>query len=155
MERTHLNRTCLAALVVLALLVLEASRDLRGQTGFTPSGLAPSKTVAEERLALLHHHLKNPPVHVPSQDCSGSAPSGYTRIFIAYRTDTKPGTGTALDPFDGSNAQKFDALLRIRSESGVTHLVVCIGPGTFQTEGTHDYLLGRGHFDKRSRGALP
>ena len=53
-----------------------------------------------------------------------------------------------MDPFDGSNAQKFDALLRIRSESGVTHLVVCIGPGTFQTEGAHDYLLGRGHFDK-------
>ena len=83
-----------------------------------------------------------------SLDCTGPTPSGYARIFIAYRTDTKLGTGTALDPFDGSNAQKFDALLRTRSESGVTHLVVCIGPGTFQTEGARDYLLGQGHLDK-------
>ena len=30
----------------------------------------------------------------------------------------------------------------------MTNLVVCIGSGTFQTEGAHDYLIGVGHLDK-------
>ena len=99
-------------------------------------------------MALLQGHRKSlPGVHFPSSDCSASTPKDYTRIFIAYRNDNVPGAGTASDPFDGSSAQKFDVVLRTRSESGVIHLVVCIGPGTFQTEGAHDHLLGRGHFD--------
>ena len=52
------------------------------------------------------------------------------------------------ESLDGSTAQKLDAILRIRSESGVTNLVVCIGPGNFQTEGTHDYVVGVGHLNK-------
>jgi hypothetical protein len=80
-----------------------------------------------------------------SQDCSGSVPAGYTRIFIADRHDGKPGTGSPSDPFDGSTADKFDKLLRSRSEGGVTHLIVCIGPGTFQTEGSGDYVQDQGH----------
>jgi hypothetical protein len=83
-----------------------------------------------------------------SPDCRGKTPAGYSRIFISYRADGKLGTGTALDPFDGSTAQRFDALLRTRSESGMTNLVVCIGPGTFQTEGEHDHVVGVGHLDK-------
>lgn len=84
-----------------------------------------------------------------SPDCSGLTPNGYTRIFIAERRDGKSGDGSASDPFDGSSAQKFDTLLRSRSEAGVTHLIVCIGPGTFLTEGTGDYVVdeGRGHLE--------
>jgi len=80
-----------------------------------------------------------------SQDCSGSVPTGHTRIFVADRHDSKPGTGSASDPFDGSSAEKFDTLLRSRSESGVADLVVCIGSGTFRTQGTGDYVIGQGH----------
>jgi hypothetical protein len=80
-----------------------------------------------------------------SQDCSGVLPAGHTRIFIADRRDGKPGTGSASDPFDGSSAEKFDSLLRSRSESGTANLIVCVGPGTFQTEGTGDYVIGQGH----------
>jgi hypothetical protein len=88
-----------------------------------------------------------------SSDCHGPVPFGYTRLFIAYRSDRKSGTGTASDPFDGNTPQKFDTLLRSRSEAGVTNLVVCIGPGAFQTQGVHDYVVGVGHLDKpRSRG---
>jgi|HubBroStandDraft_2_1064218.scaffolds.fasta_scaffold27876_3 hypothetical protein len=83
-----------------------------------------------------------------SKDCSGSVPTGYTRIFVAYRSDGKPGGGSPSDPFDGSTADKFDTILRSRSESAVHQLIVCIGPGTFQTEGDHDYVLGKGHLDK-------
>jgi hypothetical protein len=83
-----------------------------------------------------------------SPDCSGSTPTGYTRMFLADRHDGKPGAGSPADPFDGSTADKFDTLLRSRSESSVTHLIVCIGPGTFQTEGARDFVLGRGHLDK-------
>jgi hypothetical protein len=88
------------------------------------------------------------PSSFASSDCSGQTPAGYTRIFIAHRADGKSGAGTASDPFDGGSAQNFDALLRTRSESGMTNLVVCIGPGTFQTEGVHDYAIGVGHLDK-------
>jgi len=83
-----------------------------------------------------------------SHDCSGRTPAGHTRIFIAHRDDAKSGSGTGSDPFDGSTAQKFDTLLRVRSESSVTNLVVCIGPGTFQTEGAHDYVPGVDHLNK-------
>jgi hypothetical protein len=89
-----------------------------------------------------------------SSDCSGQVPKGYTRIFIADRSDAKSGTGVALDPFDGSTAQKLDSILRTRSESGVTNLVVCIGPGNFQTEGTHDYVVGVGHLNKTQPGGF-
>jgi hypothetical protein len=89
-----------------------------------------------------------------SADCGGRVTTGHTRIFIAYRTDTKSGSGSASDPLDGSTAQKFDTLLRSRSESGVTNLVVCIGPGTFQTEGVYDYAIGGGHLDKTRSGGF-
>jgi len=89
-----------------------------------------------------------------SPHCSGPSPPGYTRIFIADRSDSKPGNGSPSDPFDGGTAEKFDALLRSRSESGVTDLIVCIGPGAFQTEGVRDYLLGQGHLDKSHPGGF-
>jgi hypothetical protein len=89
-----------------------------------------------------------------NKDCSGPAPSGDTRIFIAARSDGKPGTGSPSDPFDGSTAEKFDTALRTRSEGGITNLIVCIGPGTFQTEGTRDYVLGQGHLDKSHPGGF-
>jgi len=84
-----------------------------------------------------------------TEDCSGaSVPAESTRIFIADRTDGQAGTGSLSDPYDGSSAEKLDTLLRGRSESGVANLIVCIGPGTFQTEGTGDYVIGPGHVNK-------
>jgi len=76
-----------------------------------------------------------------SADCSGQMPAGYTRIYIAERHDSKAGTGTASDPFDGSTAQKFDAVLRGKTDAGVTNLIVCIGPGTYLTNGNGDYVM--------------
>lgn len=52
-------------------------------------------------------------------------------VWIACRTDGVKGSGTASDPYDGSSATKFDALMNILSAN--TH--VRIGPGTFQTSG--------------------
>ncbi len=85
-----------------------------------------------------------------SADCSGQLPAGYTRMYIADRHDGKPGSGSASDPFDGSTAQKFDSVLRAKTDSGVTHLIVCIGPGTFMTDGTGNFVIdgGRGYLDK-------
>ncbi len=92
------------------------------------------------RPTLLQSDFVNP-------NCLGTTPTGYTRIFIANRNDGKPGSGSPSDAFDGSTAEKFDTVLRNRSESGVTRLIVCIGPGTFYTEGSRDYVLGKGHLD--------
>jgi hypothetical protein len=90
-----------------------------------------------------------------NSDCSGPTPAGYTRIFIASRSDGKLGSGSSTDAFDGSTADRFDTVLRSRSESGVTHLIVCIGPGTFYTDGTHDYVLEKGqHLDASHPGGF-
>ena len=84
------------------------------------------------------------------QDLSAQATSNCSRdspktIFVAFRNDGATGSGLEADPFDGSTKQKFDKILRDRSESGVADLIVCIGPGTFETEGSYDYIIGVGH----------
>jgi hypothetical protein len=61
-------------------------------------------------------------------------------VWIAYRTDGVAGIGTQNDPYDGSTATKFDALM-----SGfATNTCVNLGPGTFQTVGYYDGLSGSG-----------
>ena len=114
------------------------------QSAFSPRMLTGTATMQRPTAANLAVSQSD----FASQDCSGQVPAGYTRIFIADRNDGKPGTGSPSDPFDGSTAEKFDTILRSRSESAVHQLIVCIAPGTFQTEGDHDYALGRGHLDK-------
>ena len=135
-EEIYWARLQLAAVILLASFVL---CHFVVRVALTPFHRSPSVTAAKEDLTLIGHRSENRfGFNFVGSDCSGSAPSGYSRIFIAHRTDNEAGTGTNSDPFNGSTAGKFDALLRARSESGVTHLVVCIGPGIFQTEGTRD-----------------
>src|SRR5947209_2373577 len=74
-----------------------------------------------------------------SSECTGAAPQKFSRIFIALRTDGRTGSGTATDPFDGSTAQKFDTVLRTRSEAKQQTLIVCIGLGAFKTEGNYEF----------------
>jgi hypothetical protein len=85
----------------------------------------------------------------PSSDCTAKqAPQGFSRIFIASRVTAAPrqaGSGTASDPYDGSTAQKFDGVLRTRSEAHQENLIVCIGAGTFETEGTYDFIVNVPH----------
>jgi hypothetical protein len=53
-------------------------------------------------------------------------------IWIAARTDGLPGSGTQADPYDGSNADKFDALLH--GFYGVPNLGIhLMGAGPFKT----------------------
>jgi hypothetical protein len=119
----------------------EISRAQKATSALMSTGIATMQQPNTASPMLSQWEFANP-------DCSGSSPAGYTRIFVAGRNDGKPGTGSASDPFDGSAPQKFDTLLRSRSEGNVTKLVVCIGPGTFQTEGIGDYVQGQGHLDK-------
>src|ERR1700694_2590274 len=93
-----------------------------------------------------------------SSDCTiKDLPEGFSRIFIAHtsRADTpaathESGSGTAKDPYDGSTAEKFDGILRGRSEAHQQNIIVCIGPGTFETEGTYDFVINVPH--KTARG---
>ena len=55
-------------------------------------------------------------------------------IWIAKRTDGIKGSGTLNDPYDGSTATKFDALMNNVPANTRVHL----GPGTFQTNGYSD-----------------
>jgi hypothetical protein len=115
--------------------------------------LSPSQPFAPgERESPLRNDLFDPaPAANLSDDCAAkSPPRNFSRIFIALRPGSKAGSGTASDPYDGSTAERFDALLRSRSEANQQNLIVCIGPGTFQTEGTYDFVILVAH--KTSRG---
>src|SRR2546426_10415872 len=59
-------------------------------------------------------------------------------IWIAQRSDGQKGTGTLNDPFDGSTAAKFDAIMSGLPGPTCVHL----GPGTFQTNGYSDDAAG-------------
>jgi hypothetical protein len=88
---------------------------------------------------------------VTSSDCTAARPpQNFSRIFIAAQTEKQNGSGTASDPYDGGTAEKFDTLLRARSEANQQNIIVCIGPGTFQTEGNYDFVINVAH--KTARG---
>jgi hypothetical protein len=89
-------------------------------------------------------------------------PPGFTRVYIALGNG-KDGSGKSpYDARDGSSAEKFDRILRCYSEGcadpaaphrsipKTENLVVCLGPGTFKTEGTYDYVIDIPH--KSARG---
>ncbi len=96
----------------------------------------------------------------PSTDCSAEAkslPQGTTRVYIAL-TNGKDGSGASMaEARDGSTVTRFDTILRCYSEgcterqsSGAAvprteNLIVCLGPGTFWTLGSYDYLIAVPH----------
>jgi hypothetical protein len=96
-------------------------------------------------------------------DCESNTmvPPGFARVHIALRRG-KDGTGkTAEDARDGSTAEKFDRILRCYSEGcgdpaaphktlkKTDNLIVCLGPGTFQTDGTYDFVINIPHASAR------
>lgn len=96
-------------------------------------------------------------------DCqSGTAVSpGFARVYIALRNG-QDGSGKSLDDArDGSSPEKFDRILRCYSEgcndsaapnksiSQTDNLIVCLGPGTFRTEGSYDYVINVPHTSNR------
>lgn len=88
------------------------------------------------------------PFHAfPSLDCHGTAPAGFTRIFVGKPASKGSHSGISSDdPLDGTTADKFDAILRTISEGqlptwgaqkniGPENVVVCVMNGTFETNG--------------------
>lgn len=82
---------------------------------------------------------------------------GSTRVYIGIGNG-KDGSGrSASDPRDGSTAEKFDAVLRCFAEgcsdagkagkaiTRTENLIVCLGPGAFQTKGTYDFIINVPH----------
>jgi hypothetical protein len=70
-------------------------------------------------------------------------PTPQQEIWIAVRTDGLVGSGTRSDPFDGSTAAKFDALLngyRLTPSLGI-HLV---GAVPFRTDARHSWFVQSG-----------
>lgn len=56
-------------------------------------------------------------------------------VWIAYRTDGVAGTGTQNDPYDGSTAAKFDALMNGFSANTTVHLGPASSGNPFTTTG--------------------
>jgi len=74
---------------------------------------------------------QGPPGSPGSPGASGEVDIVLTHVWIAKRTDGKPGLGHEHDPYDGSTALKLDTLLRGFPENTVIHFA----PGTYETEG--------------------
>src|SRR5713101_3567973 len=123
-------------------------------TGLLSSGIrlsSPSVVMGGREASDRNDHSNAEQVAKLSDDCTMKDPlQDFTRIFISSHLRSQAGSGTAHDPYDGSTAEKFDAILRRRSEANQQNLVVCIGPGTFQTEGTYDFIINVPH--KTARG---
>src|SRR5258708_31187441 len=91
-----------------------------------------------------------------STDCvvpDSSLPQNATRIYIALRNGTDGSGRSADDARDGSIPAAFDTILRCYEEgcSGgpsipkTENLIVCLGAGTFQTQGTRDARVDHPH----------
>lgn len=93
-------------------------------------------------------------------DCTKSAaslPQGASRVYIALRNGKDGSGASAADARDGSTVESLDTILRCYSEgcadSGNPHktvaktenLIVCLGPGTFHTKGTYDFMINLPH----------
>lgn len=95
-------------------------------------------------------------------DEAAPVPPGFTRVYIALRNAKDSSGRSPEDARDGSSAEKFDRILRCYSEGcadpaapnraipKTENLVVCLGPGRFQTEGNYDFFIGVPH--KSARG---
>ena len=116
-----------------------------------------------------HAFTGHPPIEPPSRSQTGSAPlsdcvadatalpAGASRVYIALR-DGRDGSGaTMADARDGSKATTFDTILRCYSEgcsdpknpgksvAKTENLIVCLGPGTFSTLGSYDFIVNVPH----------
>ncbi len=60
-------------------------------------------------------------------------------VYIAYRTDGRPGNGTPANPFDGSSQAKLDAIFQAFYSAGTTDLAFHLGPGTYTIRGAWDF----------------
>lgn len=108
-------------------------------------GILPLKNaVAQSDIDMAHHSLLN-------FDVTGLLPSvvnaGLDKdIYIAKRTDSAVGHGTAIDPFDGSTQALLDAKLLALYNGGVNGLRIHLGAGIFTTRGTVNGWLARQHW---------
>jgi len=114
------------------------------------------------------------PTAAVSQECAAALPpvipeskpsERYARLYIGAGGGPRFGSGEAAShPLDGSTAEKFDAILRRYSGNPVgdpatsppvapvppaSHLIVCLGPGAFQTEGAYDFVINLHHASAR------
>lgn len=95
-----------------------------------------------------------------SGDCvadPATLPKGSSRVYIALRNGRDGSGKSPQDARDGSTPAAFDTILRCYSEgctnaanpgknvSRTESLIVCLGPGTFLTQGDYDYVIGVPH----------
>jgi hypothetical protein len=92
-------------------------------------------------------------------DCSADKilPAGASRVYIGLRNGNDGSGATMADARDGSTPAAFDTILRCYSEgcpdasnqqkyvAKTENLIVCLGPGTFSTLGSYDFIVGMPH----------
>ncbi len=92
-------------------------------------------------------------------DCKadGRLNPGLTRVYIDAQSGRDGSGRSAEDARDGSSAEKFDRILRCfaegcsdrqKPEKAITRtesLIVCLGPGTYQTKGAYDFTINMPH----------
>ena len=80
------------------------------------------------RLALIRHGFV---FLIAAACCSEIGATSPQEVWIAIRMDGHIGSGTQADPYDGSTAARFDAVMNSIPANAVIHL----GAGTFPTHG--------------------
>jgi hypothetical protein len=84
---------------------------------------------------------KPTPTPTPTPTAS-PRPTPTQNVWIAVRTDGRPGVGTQADPYDGSTMAKFDALMK--SFQNTPSLGIHLGAGLFRTSATHSWYVKSG-----------
>ncbi|HET7871844.1 MAG TPA: hypothetical protein VFL42_04990 [Terriglobales bacterium] len=92
-------------------------------------------------------------------DCSAPAsalPARTTRVYVALRNGHDGSGKSPDDGRDGSSVERFDRVLRCYSEgcsdpdpkkavARTENLIVCLGPGKFETKGQYDFMVNVPH----------
>jgi len=134
-------KLALALLTAASVILLAGCQSIKPQASAPP----PAPTAGPSAAPI-----------VGPQDCISPVPQGFTRIFIGTPAPGGQQSGTSYaDPLDGTTAAKFDAILTsiadgqnptLGAQSNIPpqNLIVCLGNGTFQTNGLYD-LRFNGH----------
>lgn len=91
---------------------------------------------------------------VTTSDCTlPNPPVGLPRVYIGIRTDGLDGSGnSAADP---RNGDLFDSILRSYTHDpaagipATDGLIICLGPGTFHTDGSYNWVINIPHKDQK------
>jgi hypothetical protein len=101
-------------------------------------GVTSQTTVANSGIAVYDANSCLPSLGISS---TGRTNAGtITEVWVSLRTDSKAGSGSKEDPFDGSTQTKFDTLMGGFATNTIIHIL----PGIYSTKGNDGFQIKAG-----------